>query len=368
MTPTNDRQREALTKLLEERGEVSGRFVKLKRIGSGASGNFSALFSAEDKQTQQSVALKFLLPMYSGGYRDQSFEREAALLEHLGSQPDIIQLVAPRCDFTEVFRTDQGFELPLQFSYLAVELATTDFGELIANDKLDAEQLLIGFRSMCRGVQRLHGRAIVHRDLKPPNFLVMQDGTVRLSDLGTARLLDGTTIPLAVYGGPPGDVRYAPPEMLAGLHDERPTIAFSADFFALGAILFEMFAGAILGSRLYDVPFITDLGQVISSVKMGQRFWLFHELITAIADARPIPSVATFGGRAPNSIRSHIDDLVRRLAMLDYRRRLCDFGAVFNRIDLCLLILRNEHKYRRWSAEKRRRRQQIRISSPESVA
>jgi hypothetical protein len=49
--------------------------------------------------------------------------------------------------------------------------------------------------------------------------------------------------------------------------------------------------------------------------------------------------------------------LVHALAALDYRKRLCDFARIFNRVDTCLLILRNETKYQRWLAEKRRRRE-----------
>jgi len=45
------------------------------------------------------------------------------------------------------------------------------------------------------------------------------------------------------YISPPGDRRYCAPEMLGCLHDEDPAIAFTSDFFSLGAILFEMFSG-----------------------------------------------------------------------------------------------------------------------------
>jgi serine/threonine protein kinase len=363
----NDRQREALTQLLEQREEIGGRFRDLKRLDQGSTGHFSALLSAADDQTRCRVALKFLLPLFSGGYRDDSFEREAALLEELQGQPDIIQLVAPRSDFTETLRTEQGLEIPISFSYYALELAHTDVGTIIANEEWDAEDLLLAFRGICRAVQRLHARTIAHRDLKPPNFLVMKDRSIRLSDLGTARRLDGLTPALATYTGPPGDVRYAAPEMLAIVHDEVPTIAFDGDFFALGAILFEMFSGTILGSRIYDSRFVADLAQAMVHVKRGQRRQIFDELIPTIADARAIPGVSTFGARVPNCLRDPIDDLIRRLASLDYRKRLRDFQSIFNRLNICLLILRNEVSYQRWLAEKRRRREAARLMAVRSI-
>ncbi len=355
-------QREALTKLLEQRSDVGGRFTDLKRLDSGTSGNFSALLSAQDSQTQQRVALKFLLPLYAGGYRDESFEREAVLLEEFCGQPDIIQLIAPRADFTETLTTDQGLQIPLPFSYYALELADTDVGSIIANEESDPYRALLHFRAMCRAVQRLHTNSVAHRDLKPPNFLVMPDHTVRLSDLGTARRLDGATAALATYVAPPGDLRYAAPEMLAALHDEIPSIAFHGDFFALGAILFEMFSGTILGTRIYDSRFVSDLMQAMSHVKRGQRRIVFDQLITPIADSRLIPSVSTFDSRVPGCLRNLLDDLVRRLASLDYRMRLHDFARIFNRVNSCLLVLRNEEKYLHWTAERRRRREVARIS------
>lgn len=350
------KQREALTKLLEEQLDVGGRFTDLRRMDNGGQGNFSALLSATDLQTQRRVALKFLLPMYAGGYRDESFEREAIILEQFLGQPDIIQLVAPRSDFTQIFKSEQGFEVPFSFSYYALEHAETDLGTMIANEDTDAITLLMHFRAMCRAVQRLHARSVAHRDLKPPNFLVMSDGSVRLSDLGTARRIDGLSPALAVYTGPPGDFRYTAPEMIALVHDEFPAIAFPGDFFALGAILFEMFSGTQLGSRIYDEPFVADLMQSMWHVKLGQRRRIFDQLIPTVADARLIPSIQTFGSYVPKCLIAPIDDLVRRLAALDYRKRLCDFSRVFNRLNSCLLVLRNEEKYGRWLADRRRRR------------
>ena len=44
-----------------------------------------------------------------------------------------------------------------------------------------------------KGVQYLHGRSILHRDLKPANILVNEDCSVRVADLGLARLHDDAT-------------------------------------------------------------------------------------------------------------------------------------------------------------------------------
>jgi serine/threonine protein kinase len=355
----NERQRLLITELLEKRGSIAGRFSNIRRIDGGSTGHFSALVAAADSETKCDVALKFLLPNFSGGYRDDSFDREAELLEDFRGQPDIIQLVAPRANFTEVFTNDLGLKFPVQFSYYALELARTDVGTIIANVEWNAERLLVAYRAMCRAVQRLHKSGVAHRDLKPPNFLVMPDSSIRLSDLGTARRLTSSAALLGSYKGPPGDISYSAPEMLALLHDEHPTIAFRSDFFSLGAILFEMFSGVSLGSRIYDSRFVTDLTQAMLHVKRGQRRQVFDQFVTAIADARRIPSVDTFGAPVPSCLKDPLNDLVRALASLDYRKRLVDFSSVFNKLNVCLLILRNEASYQRWLEQKRRRRESI---------
>src|SRR2546427_3758931 len=137
-------------------------------------------------------------------------------------------------------------------SYYASELGAADLSEVILSTSWTAEQCLIAFRGMCRSIQRIHRRNIVHRDLKPANFLVMPDGSVKVSDFGTARDLNNENHAIALdYSGfAPGDIRYMAPEMLASLHDDDPSIAYRADIYSLGSILFEMFWGVQLGPQL----------------------------------------------------------------------------------------------------------------------
>ncbi len=57
------------------------------------------------------------------------------------------------------------------------------------NHRLSVAQRLTLFRSVCDAVQFAHQNLVVHRDLKPDNILVTEDGTPRLLDFGTAKLL-----------------------------------------------------------------------------------------------------------------------------------------------------------------------------------
>ena len=321
-----------------------------------AAGVFSVLVSADDSRTHSRAAVKVCLPQ-SDRYRTDSFEREADLLDELRGAPDIIQLVAPRSRFTEVLVAEGGLEFSLQFNYYATELASEDLGDVIADVRWCAERMLLAFRAICRAVQRIHSQRIAHRDLKPSNMLVMTEGHVKLSDFGAARQLAAIAPALAAtYRAPPGDRRYCAPEMLACLHDEEPAIALTADFFSLGATLFEMFSGAQLGPRLFGPQFWADISQTMLPIPIGRRRATYDQILGSIANPRPLPNISAFGAPVPPSIHDRLNDLYRSLSSIDYRKRLCDFSRIFHKINICLLVLTNEHKYQRWLREKRRRR------------
>ena len=349
-------EREALLQILEERSVIGGRFVNIRRVGNPRGvGAFSALVAADDRVSMKRVAVKVCLPTVDS-YRNACFDREADLLNSLRGEPDIIQMIAEKAEFTEPLTTQGGSSLPFRFQYYALELACCDVGDIIACGAWTAEESLLAFRAMCRSVQRIHSRGIAHRDLTPSNFLIMSDGATKLSDFGTARRLNHHSASLLEnYHGPPGDRRYCAPEMLACLHNEAPGISIRADIFSLGAILFELFSGTNLGLHLFGRQFWHDIAEVMLAVEPQQRHKIYDQIVASIANSRPLPSVASFGSSVPGCVRDRIDDLYQYLATIDYRRRPIRFDRTFNKLNTCLLILRNEAKYRRWSAMKRQR-------------
>jgi serine/threonine protein kinase len=344
-----DPNREKLLKIIEEHGRIGERFCTIRRLGlEGGRGAFSLLFEAEDEHHKNNkVALKFLHPFEREPYRLECFDRECTVLSRLIGQRDIIQLVAPRSEFKYTFQP-HGFEIP--FPYFALELAKTDLGTLIETNAIDAHAALVYFRAMCRSVQRIHAQRIAHRDIKPPNFLVLNDDAIKLSDFGTARLLDGSTPGiLADYAQfPPGDLGYVAPEMLASLHDDDPNIALGADIFSLGSCLFEMYSGVPLGVQLFDRSFQADLMQAMGAVRRGERIRTYDQFVPNMAASHPLPSLAGFAPDMPRSIVYQVDDLYRSMAALDYRYRLKDFDHVFLKVNRALLTLENQDKIRLW--------------------
>src|SRR5262249_31677349 len=154
---------------------------------TGGHGHFSILFRAHDKVTNKEVALKFYDPLRTfaadASYRIGSFQREAKILEELSGESNIIGWISPINQFTEKFDAG-GISFDLPFTYFALELAETDLGSVINAQALNAKNILQWFHPICNSVRRLHSRGYAHRDLKPTNFLIMADGSVRLSDFG----------------------------------------------------------------------------------------------------------------------------------------------------------------------------------------
>jgi serine/threonine protein kinase len=350
--------RDACLQIVENRNTIDGRFSQVRRLGAtGGNGCFSLLFSAVDNSSGRSVALKFYRPDKIGeSYRWESFQREARILEGLAGQSDIVEWVAPLGSFVETASVS-GVPFPIPFSYYAMELAVSDLETALASANWTPASLLTAFRCMCRAVQRVHTRRIAHRDIKPGNFLLLEKGGVKLSDFGTARQFDAVTRPLAAgYTLPPGDLLYAAPETLAGLLDVDSELAFVADFFALGAILFEMFSGTKLGHHLAGQRLHDNLC-LFGNVKPAQRQLVYDQVVNSIADGYPLPAMAAQGPGVPPCIRDRVDDLYRCLAALNYHKRLTDFQTIFGRVDTCLLILRHEEKFRRWREQKERFRE-----------
>src|SRR5258708_16074585 len=175
--------RDGFLRLIEAKPDIGGRYVGLKRVGTkGGEGHFSLVFSATDKQTGRTVAIKVFRPdRLIETYRFQCFCREAILLEQLVGNANILEWLGARDEFVERVQSNTGIPFDLRFPYYVVELAATDTAEIIRSGQWKPERKLVACRSMCKAVQRIHRRCNVLLDVKPTKFLLLSGAGVKLS-------------------------------------------------------------------------------------------------------------------------------------------------------------------------------------------
>src|ERR1700733_11024872 len=97
-------------------------------------------------------------------------------------------------------------------------------------------------RQAAEGLQHAHEMGMVHRDIKPGNLLLDRRGTVKLLDLGLARLFQDETDGLTKMADGHlmlGTLDYLAPEQAIDSH----SVDIRADIYGLGATFYFLLAG-----------------------------------------------------------------------------------------------------------------------------
>jgi CheY-like chemotaxis protein len=118
--------------------------------------------------------------------------------------------------------------------------------------QLASAELVAYALQIADGLGYAHRRGIIHRDLKPENMLFTEDGRLKISDFGLARLRrpGDVTRTEAITG----TLAYLAPECVEGMEPDH-----RADIFSLGVMLYEMaageppFRGIHAAAVLYDI-------------------------------------------------------------------------------------------------------------------
>ncbi|MGA2620565.1 MAG: serine/threonine-protein kinase, partial [Thermoguttaceae bacterium] len=165
------------------KGLVFGQYVVLDKLGEGGMG---VVLKARHRWMERTVAIKVLA---SGAMKQpgavERFHREVKAAAKL-SHPNIVTAY----DADE----HQGMHF-LAMEYVeGRDLATT----VKDQGPLPIPQAVECILQAARGLQYAHGEGIVHRDIKPGNLLLDKKGTVKILDMGLARIAG----PEAALGGP----------------------------------------------------------------------------------------------------------------------------------------------------------------------
>jgi Serine/threonine protein kinase len=188
-------------------------------LGSGAMG---VVYKAHDEQIDRPVAIKVLHEHLRVGADGETLA--ARFLQEARA--------AARClhpNIVTVF--DFGNE---DVPYIVMEYVEgTELRTLLkSSTKISLAEAVNITIQVLEALAFAHAKGVVHRDIKPDNIILLQDGTIKVSDFGVARL---DTSDLTGTGFMIGTPSYMSPEGLKGKHvDGR------SDLFSVGVVLFEL--------------------------------------------------------------------------------------------------------------------------------
>ncbi len=248
-------------------------------IGRGGMG---AVYRAVHRRMDRTVALKVLRPEIS---RDpvlkQRFEREVRAAAKL-SHPNIVAAYDAReedglyCLITEFIDGD-------------------DLNAMVRRDgPLPVPESLDVILQAARGLEYAHARGIIHRDIKPANLLCDSDGTVKILDMGLARIAtdraDVEATDLTSTGMVMGTAAYMSPEQARNTKNADAR----SDIYSLGCTLFFLLTGrpAYGGETIVDtifahasdpIPSLSNSSDQAISPELEQ---LFRRMVAKQADDR----------------------------------------------------------------------------------
>lgn len=103
---------------------------------------------------------------------------------------------------------------------------------------LDWREALHLTTQILKALQHAHTKGVVHRDIKPHNIMLLQDGTIKVTDFGIARLTDTQTKTMTEQAI--GSVHYIAPEQAKGSKTDG-----KSDIYSVGVMLYEMLTGKL---------------------------------------------------------------------------------------------------------------------------
>jgi len=206
--------------------QKAGRYELLEEVGRGAMG---VVYRSRDPLIGRTVAIKTLrLDDVKQGKDDpealERFQNEIRAAGRL-AHPNIVMI------------HDAGVDAEGGLFYITMEFVQgRSLAKMIEEKQaFPVPRVMRIMEQACRALDYAHQNHIVHRDIKPANLLMGELDTVKLSDFGTAKILErGGTQSGQIVGTP----SYMAPEQVRG----RP-VDGRTDVFALAVILYELLTG-----------------------------------------------------------------------------------------------------------------------------
>jgi len=204
-------------------------------------GSYSTVFAATDLNTHREYAIKMLDKRHIIREKKVKYVNiEKNTLNRLTRHPGIVRLYY-------TFQDEHSL-------YFVLDLCSG--GELLGALKkigsFDEQCTRFYCAQILDAVEYMHSCGILHRDLKPENLLLDGNMHIKVTDFGTAKMLDGTDVgssggTVVVGGGDDdndrsasfvGTAEYVSPELL-----QNKTASKATDVWAFGCILYQLLVG-----------------------------------------------------------------------------------------------------------------------------
>lgn len=220
---------------------LDGRYEIREIIGVGG---MAVVYKAYDVIDDRIVAIKILKEEFLANdeFR-RRFKNESKAIAVL-SHPNIVKVY------------DVSFGDRLQ--YIVMEyIEGITLKEYIEQQKVINWKEAVHFvTQILKALQHAHDKGIVHRDVKPQNIMLLQDGTIKVTDFGIARFCRGDTRTMTENAI--GSVHYISPEQARGeITDDK------ADIYSVGVVMYEMLTG--------QLPFQSDSAVSVAIMQLQQE-------------------------------------------------------------------------------------------------
>lgn len=204
---------------------IGGRFEVIDLLGQGGVG---IVYSVNDQQRNNKVALKFLRPEVA---------KNRLALERFMREVKAVRKI-DHSGIVQVYDTGRiGESL-----FYTMECVNGDSirAHIKKEKRFDLARATALMLDICEVMEKVH-EVVIHRDLSSDNIMIQTDGSIRILDFGTARITEDDS-ELTQAGLHLGKICYSAPEQRS---DSR-TVDHRADLYSLAILFFEMLTGELI--------------------------------------------------------------------------------------------------------------------------